>query len=114
MSKKLLEKLPVSKPLWGILIFNLIIIIAVFLTRGFLPPVVPLFYGFPKGADQLAPSVALTIPPTIAIIVTLVCVVLITIFKDEFLKKILLATSIVVSILSFVTVLKIILLVGSF
>lgn len=112
-AKSIINKLSLSKPLWAVLIFNSVLILIIFLFKNFLPPVVPLFYGFPRGEEQLAPSIALTLPPLISIAVTVVCTLLIAFLKDDFLKKILLTTSVVVTTLSFVTILKIILLVGS-
>ena len=80
-----------------------------------LPPIVPLLYGKPKGVEQLAPKTTLLIPPAIATIITFVNAGAIKIIiKDSFLQAVLAGISIVASILSAITILRIIFLIGSF
>lgn len=113
MFKKAFRKIAYSKQIAALLILNTIIILAIFFLQSYLPPVVPLFYGLPKGADQLAPSIVLTVPPVVAITTILISVLLISITKDDFTKKILIATSAITTLLSLITVIKITLLVSS-
>lgn len=114
MKKNFLSRLNISKILWAVYLSNTITIVFIFTFQSFLPPVVPLFYGFPKGQDQLVNSIFLVIPPLSSIIIAIFSTMLTAIIKDDFLKKILLSTSVVITVLSFVTVFKIFILVGGF
>lgn len=79
-----------------------------------LPPVVPLLYGKPVGESQLVPSYALVIAPLTALLITIVNFMLTKFsLKDTFLKNILNWSTVLVSVLSFITVTKVIFLVGS-
>lgn len=91
-----------------------IVIIVVFLVTKLLPPEVPLFYGNAAGENQLAKSYFLVLPPVIGALTSAVNMALHYFNSDLFVKKVLVATSLFVSILSMITVFKIILLVGFF
>jgi hypothetical protein len=92
---------------------NLILIVAVLVLKNNLPPQVPLLYGLAEGEEQLVPRILLTLPSLAAIIITSINFGLSFLVKDAFIKKILLATPIVVTFLATITCLKIIFLVGS-
>jgi hypothetical protein len=96
------------------LLLNLFTIIIILLVKKNLPPVVPLFYGLPVSPSELTHTVGLTIPPVIASVLIAINFGLIKYTKDKFLEKILLGINIAITILSIVTVIKIILLVGVF
>lgn len=82
------------------------------LTRANLPPVTPLFYGLPVGNQQLVPSIGLLVAPAVALAITVINIILALYLKEVFLKKVLAVSSFFISLLSIVTVAKIILLVG--
>ncbi len=92
-------------------ILNMAVIVSIIMLKNNLPPIVPLFYGLPVSESQLAPSIALVIPPTISIIFTSLNLILNKLFKNEFLAQIFIGLAVVTSALSIITVVKIILLV---
>lgn len=81
---------------------------------NFLPPLVPVLYGQPTGENQLLPTLGLLIIPIASVFITLINIFMGHIFNDKFSFKILIATSSLVSVLSTITVIKIIFLVGFF
>lgn len=93
---------------------NLFSALAIFLTRNLLPPVVPLLYGHPEGAEQLVPKLGLLVAPAVAMIITIINLLLTRLIKNEFLQKILVLSAFLISVLAAITILKIIFLVGSF
>jgi len=93
---------------------NLLTALGVILIKGSLPPVVPLFYGKPLGEGQLIPTLGLLVAPGVSTLITLVNVVLGLAIKDDFLKKILISSAFLVSMLTTITVVKIVSLVGFF
>lgn len=93
---------------------NLILIILVLGLKGFLPPVVPLFYGLPSGTDQLVSSIFLVVAPVSSLIITLINILISNLIKDIFLKRALIISSVFVSLLFAITLVKIVLLVGFF
>jgi hypothetical protein len=96
------------------LAFSAVSAVIIFAVKDYLPPVVPFFYGLPSGANQLTPTLGLLIAPTVALIVTAINIMLTKITKDQFFKKALIFSSVFVSVLMFITTIKIILLVGFF
>ncbi|MEK7526081.1 MAG: hypothetical protein AAB546_01220 [Patescibacteria group bacterium] len=103
-----------KKTLISFLIINLLGILAVLIIQNKLPPVVPLLYGLPKGEDQLVPKIFLTVPFAVSEIITLINIILIKTLKESFSQKALLYITVAICSLSFITVLKISLLIGSF
>lgn len=93
---------------------NFLTVVAILILKNFLPPVVPIFYGEPAGADQLAPAIFLLIIPAVSFLISGINVFINSSSKDDFIKKFLAASSLVISIMAVVTVIKIILLVGFF
>lgn len=83
------------------------------IAQKFLPPYIPLFYGLPEGEEQLAPSLALLLPGAFASLLLAINVGLSAYIKNDFIKKSLVLTSLVVSVFAAVATLKIIFLVGS-
>ena len=107
-------KIKVTSP---VLIFSLVIavvtILAVFILQTKLPPQVPLFYGAAEGETQLILSWGLVIPSTFSILVVIANSALSTFTKNEFTKKVLIFSALVVTLFSVITTIKIIFLVGS-
>lgn len=106
--------MPGKTQLYLSLAINVITIASIAFSRQLLPPVVPLFYGQPEGQMQLIATWGLLLAPGLAILIMIVNTILTTLIKDEFLKKVLMFSSLFVSLLSAITVLKIIFLVGFF
>lgn len=97
------------------LVANLFMIAVTAISYNFLPPVVPLYYGKAVSESMLAPSWALIIPSVMAILIMIVNFFISKwMLKDIFLKSVLSYTSIFITILSVITVIKIISLVGLF
>lgn len=78
-----------------------------------LPPQVPLYYGLPEGEAQLAPALALILPSLVSIATSIVNIMTCFFIEDEFLKKVLILTSIGVTFFATITTIRIILLVGN-
>jgi len=95
-------------------VLSLLTAVIILITKSFLPPVVPLFYGKPTGTDQLAPTLFLLVVPAISLAITAVNVFINSSAKDDFIKKFIAASSLIISVMATVTVVKIILLVGFF
>ena len=94
-------------------IVSIITIAGVIILRGFLPPQLPLFYGLPKGEQQLTSSINLVIPSLISLGIIVINYSLSTLLEDDFLKKALVLTAIVCVFFSTITTIKIFFLVGS-
>jgi hypothetical protein len=96
------------------IIINLIEAAAIIALKNFLPPLLPLFYGRPTGGTQLTSTFGLMIAPGIAILLTVANLIVSSVVKDEFLKKILAISALAVTVLVLITVTKIIFLIGLF
>lgn len=82
--------------------------------KSFLPPLVPLFYGRPTGVEQLMPTWFLLIIPGVSIVITIINVFINISAEDELIKKNVAVGAFVLSLMTTVTLIKIILLVGFF
>ncbi len=89
-------------------------LLSILIFRDFLPPLVPLFYGRPVGQAQLVGTLGLLIAPLVALIITLTNLFFARLVEDNFLKKVLVLSSSFISLLSLITILKIVFLVGFF
>ena len=78
-----------------------------------LTPEIPLFFNKPSGDKQLAIKLYLTIPAFISLSISFVNLIIIKISTNKFLQQTLLGTSIAVTALSSITILKIFLLVAN-
>lgn len=92
---------------------NLTTILLVVLVKNLLPPVVPLFYGNPYGAEQLAPRESLTLPAVAALGICILSIIMGSFLKDDFVKKVLFGGMALTTALSLITTIKIIFLVGN-
>lgn len=79
-----------------------------------LPPLVPLWYGKPWGADRLAHPLWLTLLPTGSIVILVINTIAARILTRDMLifTQILAATTLLVAILSLVTLTKILFLIS--
>lgn len=103
-----------KKTILLIFIVNIITIIVVCLQLPKLPPVVPLYYGNPAGEEQLGPVRGLFIPPGFTLVVWVTAVLITKAYKNSFIETLLVLSLCVLTVLSTVTVFKIMFLVGSF
>lgn len=111
------KKKILSTPFWResviILGFNAFLVLVFFLFQNTLPPVIPLFYGMPKGTEQLAPRIGIILPPTVSMAITATNFIFLSATKNDFLLKLLIAISFIITLLSTVTVVRIFMLVSS-
>jgi len=98
-------------PIFSIHILGMLLYLGV---QSNLPPVVPLLYGLPYGEEQLVPKLFLLSPLVVGLVILILNTVIIKFTKDNFSQKALLYLIIATSLLSIVTVTKIVFLVGSF
>lgn len=106
------SKVPFKNYLIGSFILTLVTIAFIVFFQGNLPPEVPLFYGAAEGEAQLASSWMLIIPSVFSIFTILINFILAAFVGDEFIKKVLVISALIVTLFSVVTTFKIILLVG--
>lgn len=93
------------------LLFNIaLIIIIIFVITPGQPPQVPLYYGLPRGEQQLTSSLSLTLPIAIASLFITLNSIVAYFTKLIFLKKILIFGSFFASLLATITVINIVLL----
>lgn len=112
--KGTLSKIPFFRLLIVSIVLSLLTILSTLLSQKYLPPEVPLYYGYPDGKDQLAPSIMLLIPSVSSFLFLVVNGLIAMVIEDEFLKKSLVIASFAITFIATVTTLKIIFLVGSF
>jgi hypothetical protein len=96
------------------IIINVILLLSIILLRKFLPPLAPLFYGKPVGEAQLTNTFGLLIAPGVSLLITLLNLSLSLWVKDFFLRKLLAISTVILSALTAITIIKIVLLVGFF
>lgn len=112
-AKKELEKIPYLNFVYSSFLINIIIIVLILAFQKLLPSEIPLFYGLPRGNQQLTEAAGLIIPNFISLIVTIINSILTILIKSDFLKKSLSLASFMTALLSTITVVKIFLLVGN-
>lgn len=115
LQKKLsIERVPLKNFVYASFIISIVGILLIFLLQSILPPEVPLFYGLPEGEEQLTTSLGLTLPLVGSLIITILNTITVFFLQNSFLQKTLVMGAFAISFLSFVTIIKITLLVGSF
>ena len=108
------SKIVSKKFLAASVLFSISAISIPIIFRNNLPPVIPLFYGLAEGENQLVHPLFLTIPAGLGLLIILINTLLSTIISNNFIKRSLILSSFAVSLLVFITTVKILLLVGSF
>lgn len=103
------------RPLLYIISLVLLILTAVLfgLLRDKLPPEVPLYYGKPPGAKQIAAKNFLLLPLALSLTLSALNYAIANFLKDNYLRSILAVLSLFLSLISVIAVLKIIFLVGN-
>ena len=107
-----IQKLPLRGSFYVAAGINVLCIIGVLISIRSLPPVVPLFYGRAVGPGQLVSSVMLTIAPITSLVIGGANFFLASIVREVFVKKVLAVASLFISLLSLITITKIIFLVS--
>jgi len=95
-------------------IFSFLSLVFALIVRKTLPPQIPLFYGLPQGEEQLSTSLGLTLPSAFSFVIIFINYLLVRFLKNDFLKKALSVSSLIVSVLAGITTVKIAFLVGHF
>jgi len=103
-----LKTIPFRHLVYAILLLNLLMIVLVIFYSRLLPPQVPLLYGLPRGEAQLTQPILLILPITISSLFLLLNTTFAVFTKSDFLKNALVASGLFVSILSLITVIRII------
>jgi hypothetical protein len=104
--------LPYFNNLKWLFFLNILVIILVFALKKFLPPQIPLYYGLAEGDEQLAAASFLTLPSIVSLAVVFLNTTLASVIKDDFTKRVLIATCFPISFFSLVTSVKIFILVA--
>lgn len=111
---RVLRSLPFKGYFISSFAISLVLAGLIFVLKNLLPPVVPLFYGKPVSEAVLVPSLELMLAPGIATIFGTINAILAFFVSDDFLKKTLAIASLFISILSAITIVRIVFLVGFF
>ncbi len=93
---------------------NLLTALLILIFKSVLPPVVPLFYGKAIGEGQLVPVLGLLIAPSTSLVITILNLTISSLTHDVFLKKVYAAAALLISLLTTISVIKIVFLVGFF
>jgi hypothetical protein len=83
------------------------------LLRNKLPPEIPLYYGKPPGAKQIANKNFLVLPLLLSALLVAINYAIASLLRDKYLQTILAALSILLSLIATIAVIKIIFLVGN-
>jgi len=108
------KKITYKKLFLAALVGNTLVVLFILVLKSFLPPVVPLFYGRPTGEAQLTTYLGLYIAPGVSFLITAVNMFLNLWLEEDYIKRLLAIFSVSVSVLTAITVLKIVFLIGFF
>lgn len=108
------KKTPFNGFLIAAFILDLVTMSVILLVKGYLPPIVPLLYGRPSGESQLVPTLILLAAPALSIFFIIINWLITNLITDLFAKKLLIITTFLLSLLTSITVFKIIFLIGFF
>jgi len=106
------NKLPLKNFIIVSFFVNIVCLILSFLSKIILPPEIPLFYGLPQNQEQITKSFYLFLPSGISLVLTVINTYISLSINNIYLKKILAMATFLLTILSTVTLIKIIFLVG--
>lgn len=90
---------------------NVVFLIVIILISKTLPPQVPLYYGLPRGEEQLVSPISMVAPIILSLLFIILNNIIAYFTEILFLKKVLIFGSYFVSLLSIVTVVNIIFLI---
>lgn len=103
-----LKNIPFIRVISFFLLLNVISVILIIIFSKYLPPQVPLNYGLPRGERQLTQPTLLILPVLLSSFFILLNSVFSLIIKPSFLKNVLIISGVFVSVLSLITVIRII------
>jgi hypothetical protein len=103
-----------KKTLSAVFLINTATLLFIYINWSKIPPLIPLYYGNPTGVEQLGPSKGLFIPPSFVLVALITTILINKAYKDSFLETLLTLSLCVLTVLSTVTVFKILFLVGNF
>lgn len=106
-----LEKIEYLYPTLATLLFNIVFIIILILISKKLPPQVPLYYGLPRGEQQLISPTTLVLPIVLSSLFIIINSAIAYFIESLFLKRVLVFGSYFVSLLSIITIVNIIFLI---
>ncbi len=104
------RNIPYIYPILIVLFINILLMITTALISKKLPPQVPLYYGFPRGEQQLGSPTALILPLAISSLFIAINSIFAYFTKPVFLKNTLVIGGFFASLLSAITIIKIVLL----
>lgn len=113
-SREQIENLPFKKFIYVFLLLNIFTLVFIFVVISKLPPQVPLYYGLARSEAQLGTPSSLVIPCLFSLVALLINIVIASFIENDFLRKTLIIAGFAGILLSTITVIKIVFLVGSF
>lgn len=112
-SGSLLKKgVPFFRYVIGGVVVNFVVIFFAIIFKKNLPPEIPLYYGLPDGISQIAQSEMFFIPSFFALVIIIFNTSLSFLTKDVLLKRALVISSLLITVLASITAVKIFFLVG--
>jgi len=108
------SKLPFLKLIYLSIFLNVFTMLGILLLKKNISPELPLFYGLPEGESQIASNEELIIPSMISLLVILINITISSVLQNEFLKRVLIIVSLIITLLGLTTTLEIFFLIGSF
>lgn len=108
------SKLPFLKLIYISILLNVMTMLVILFLKKQIAPEIPLFYGLPEGNSQIATNEELIIPSMISLLVILTNITISAVLQNEFLKKVLIIVSLIITLLSLTTTLEIFFLIGNF
>lgn len=108
-----LERLPLKKYYIFSFLLSLTVIVSGGILQLLLPPEIPLFYGLPVGEEVLTKSIFIITPALVSMFITVLNAYFSIFAESTYLKKVLAASAISVSVLATITTIKIVFLVGA-
>jgi hypothetical protein len=109
-----ITKLPFLNLVYLSILINVGVIVTLLLLKRYIPPEVPIFYGLPEGKNQLGSMEQLIIPSMVSLMVILVNISTASLLQNDYLKRVLIIVSLIITLLSLITSVEITLLIGSF
>lgn len=113
-SREQIENLPFKKFIYLFLLLNIFTLLFIFVVMNKLPPQVPLYYGLARSEAQLGTPSSLVIPCLFSLVALLINLVIASFIENDFLRKTLILAGFAGILLSTITVIKIVFLIGSF
>lgn len=111
--EKKIEHFAYPKTTSLMIVFAIIMLSFLILRNEILPPEIPLYYGATIGNEQLGSSLEIILPTIISLTIIIVNLSIAYLSKELFIKKVLTVTALSCLVISSITTIKILLLVGN-